>query len=116
MSEQLPSSELEASIHELARLVRAAQHLDPEAQRALADLVDELSNTLHAGTVPPEETSRLAETATHLARALHQGQEEKAVAHARHRFREAIALAETKAPVVTGVARRLLDILADLGI
>ena len=109
-------SNLETSIHNLARIVRDARHIDPDAQKALADLVDVLSNSLHAGPLPAEETARLAESAAHLASALHQRHEATVLAQARDRFQDAVALAQVRVPVITGVARRLLDVLADLGI
>ena len=107
---------LEASIHELAQVVLGAHHLEPEAQRALADLVDELSKILHAAPIPAEETARLAESAAHLAQALQQRHDTTFLAQARDRLTEAVARAEAQAPVATGVARRLLDALANLGI
>ncbi len=47
-----PPSAIPARLHEVARLLRDAQHLDPEAQQSLANLADELANTLSASGVP----------------------------------------------------------------
>ena len=118
MSEQpTPAADaLESNIHELARVVREARRLDPDARRALADLVDELSRTLHTAPHSAEETSRVAESAAHLAEALLAGREETVLTSARGRLENAAALADARAPVVSGLARRVLDVLADLGI
>jgi hypothetical protein len=117
MPEQTPpTASLEASIHELARVVREGRHLDPDAQQALADLVDELTNTLQNTALPAEETARLAESAAHLAQALHQRHEPTMLQQARDRLQQAVARAEVEAPVATGIARRLLDALANIGI
>lgn len=111
-----PQSVLETSIHQLAQVVREAEHLEPEAQRALADLVDELSKTLHSAPLPPEETARLAETATHLAQALQERQESTLLSQATRSLEEAVYRFEARAPLLAGVTRRLLDALANLGI
>jgi hypothetical protein len=68
-------------LQELAQRLRAADHLGPEAQQAIADLVD-------AGLL----------------------------AAARHRFEAAVTRAELEAPMATGIARRLIETLANLGI
>ena len=44
---QLPTGEqVQAHLHELAEVLREAHHLEPEAQEALADLVEELVKRL----------------------------------------------------------------------
>ncbi len=110
------TASLETQIHALARAVREGRRLDPEARQALADLVDELSRTLQTAPHTAEEMARVAESAAHLAQALEHPREERVLTAARVRLEQAVARADTKAPVLSGVAQRLLDILANLGI
>lgn len=117
MSESLPSAaDLESSIHDLAQAVRSAHHLTPEAQRTLADLVDELSKSLHTAPLSTEEAARLAVSTANVVHALKPSHEPTLLAAARDRLETAVARAQTAAPVATGLARRFLDMLADLGI
>jgi hypothetical protein len=121
MSEQPPAgspapSGVAASLHSLAELLRAADHLEPEAQQALADLVDELGNALHPGAVAGPEMTHLADSTTHLLQALHQQHDTRAVASARGRLEQAIVGVEAKAPGIAGIARRLVDALSNIGI
>jgi hypothetical protein len=121
MPEQPPSepqtgNQVQANLHELALVLREAHHLEPEAQEALADLVEELSKALTPATIANSETAHLATTAANLARALHQERNPTLLSAAKKRLERAALRAEAQAPVATGVARRLLDTLADLGI
>jgi hypothetical protein len=108
--------EVEASIHALSQLLREAHHLGPEAQEQLAQLVDELGSALGSGTISSAELAHLRSSTARLVEALHQRRDERTVESARDRLEEAVIAAESKAPVVAGVARRLLDALASLGI
>lgn len=112
MAEQPPT----VNLHELAQKLREADHLGPEAQRAIADLLDELAQAMPAAGVAPAEAAHLRESATHLAKALHQRHEAGALAAALERFETAVARAEAKAPLASGIARRLIETLANLGI
>ena len=103
-------------LHEVAQVLRRAHHLDPEAQQALADLVDELGRSVNPADLPSVETAHLAQTTLQLARALDQQHDETVVARARERLESAAAQAEVQAPLATGLARRVLDVLANLGI
>jgi hypothetical protein len=98
----------------LAQLLRQVHHLDDASRRQLADLVDELAAALH-GDAPPEHAAHLAGTAADLVRAL-QGPEDALLPRARSRFEDAATRAEVEAPVATGVARQIVDLLAELGI
>jgi hypothetical protein len=102
-------------LHELARLLRGARHLRPEDQQSLADLLDELAGELRT-TAPSPQADHLAESAAHLAMELNEHRDLGLLGSATERLKDAAARAETKAPVATGVARQLIDILADLGI
>jgi hypothetical protein len=104
------------NLHQLAEELREADHLGPEAQRALADLLDELGRAVTAGGADPTATAHLAASASHLAAALHQRQEPGVLAGAVERFETAVARAEAKAPLAAGIAHRLIETLANLGI
>jgi hypothetical protein len=112
----LPPSSVPARLRELARLLRQADHLEPEAQQALADLADEMANTLGASAVPSAEEVQLAQLAGQLIQELHQSEGAAPAAATRHRLQEAIVATEARAPFAAGLARQLLDVLADLGI
>jgi hypothetical protein len=110
------ASQIRACLHDLAEVLREAHHLEPEAQQALADLVDELQAALEPTAVPPAELAHLAESAAHLARALRQRHDAGLLAAARERLEQAAVRAETAAPLATGLARRFMETLANLGI
>lgn len=99
---------------DLAGLLRGARHLTPETRAALADLLAELAEALGPGNSGPQ-AAHLADTAAQAARALnepHHG----LLTTARERLEAAAIRAEAKAPVATGVAWRLLDLLSEIGI
>jgi hypothetical protein len=102
-------------LQEVVPLLRESRHIDPDVQQALADLVDELIRVMdpHA---PALEAAHLAESSTHLVQALHRKQHAGLLAAATERLEEAATRAEAEAPVATGLARRLVDLLANLGI
>lgn len=109
------AAQIRANLQESAKLLREAHHIDPEAQRTLADLVEELGEALDPTVASSSHAVHLAESSTHLVQALHQ-RHEGLIASARDRLAAASARAEADAPMATGVARRLLDALAALGI
>ena len=115
-SEARTSAHIRATFHDVAQMLREAHHLEPEAQEALADLVDELGKALTPAALASSETAHLATSAANLAQVLHQQHNPTLLSAAKQRLEQAILRAETKAPVPTGVARRILDVLADLGI
>lgn len=112
----VPSGEAEqVSLAELARLLRHVDHLEPEARRQLADLVEELDSALH-GNKSEESAQHLAESVRQLAQALQTQHPENPITHAREQLEATVARTAAEVPVASGVARRLIDILADLGI
>jgi hypothetical protein len=115
-SEPQTRAQVQASLHELAQVLREAHHLEPEAQAALADLVDELGKALTPEAIASSETAHLASSAASLGRALHPEQNPGLLSAAKQRLEQATLRAEAEAPVAAGVARRLLDTLANLGI
>jgi hypothetical protein len=108
--------ELKARLHALAQKLRQSGRVDPESQRALAELVDELSASLGSADVPPAEVAQLAESTAQLAETLHRRHDAGVLAGARDRLQEAAVEAEAHAPLAVGLARRLLDALANIGI
>jgi hypothetical protein len=82
----------------------------------LADLIDELGNAAGSAEMPPAEVSHLAESTTQFIQALHRRHEPGRLTAARNRLEQAVLQAESRAPVAAGVARRVLDALANLGI
>jgi len=116
MPDQLPTADpARTSLHEIAALLRGMPHLDAGARRELADLMDELAGAL-GPAADAGQADHLAETSAHLIRALHDRQDAGGLAAAKHRLAAAAARAEAKAPVATGIALRLIDTLASLGI
>jgi hypothetical protein len=105
---------VQASLHALAQALREGQPLDAEARQALAELVDELGDALNSAS--SAEAGRLAESTAHLIQALHQRHDPVRVASARDRLEQSILAAEAQAPFLTGLARRVLDALANVGI
>jgi hypothetical protein len=107
---------IEAGLHYVAQLLRRGEPFPPEAQQALADLVDELARALHPMALPSAEAAHLSDSMVHLVQALRQGHDTGLLAAARDRVERAIVSAETHAPVVAGIARRLIETLSNIGI
>jgi hypothetical protein len=121
MPEQQPTgpvspSAVPARLREVARLLRQADHLEPEVQQSLAALAEELAKTLGASGVPSAEEVEIGQLAGQLIQALHQGDDAAPVSATRRRLQEAIIAAEARAPFAAGLARQLLDVLANIGI
>lgn len=114
MPEHTPD-QVRARLQELARSLRAAGHLEPEAQQELADLMEELAGVV-ALAPTADQTTRLAEHAAQLAQALHQQHDEGLLAAAKKKLEQSALRAEEEAPLATGIVRRLIDTLANLGI
>ena len=104
-----------AQLEEIVPLLRSSRHIEPEVQEALADLVDELIRVMDPRPAAVE-AAHLAASSAHLVDALHRKHHAGLIAAAKERLEEAATRAETEAPVATGLARRLIDTLANLGI
>jgi hypothetical protein len=120
MSEPEPSSRqpvatTPGNLHHLAQLLRQADHLDPAVQQELATLLEELAGALPATAELPDAAHLLGHVAE-VARALHQQHDSGILTAARDRLEKAAVRAELEAPLATGIARRLIDVLANLGI
>lgn len=109
-------AEIQRRLDEVAALLRTSSALDTEARSVLADLVHELSTTLAAGPMASEQVAHLAGTTTQLAEALHHRRDARRLAAWRQRFEDAVNRAEVDHPVAVGLARQLLDALANMGI
>src|SRR6516225_9286743 len=118
-SESLPISQdptqIQARLRELARTLREAKHLDPNTQRELAELADELATSGDFSKASSAEVAHLLDTSARIIGTLHQSPQTPVPATLRERLGQAIYATEARAPVLAGVARRLLDVLADLG-
>jgi hypothetical protein len=109
-------AQMQADLHELARQLRETKHLEPQAQRELAGLLEELGGELDPTAFPSTQTTHLAETVGRLARSLHEQQHSGLLAAARDRLQKAAIAAEVEAPVATGIVRRFIDVLGSIGI
>ena len=104
-----------ARLKELASLLRRSGHLKPRVQGELADLLEEMAAELETAGASSLST-HLAESTAHLAEELHRRKDVGLLGAAKERLDEAAARAESKAPVATGLARRLIDVLSEIGI
>jgi len=100
----------------VAKVLHEAGQLSPQAKELLAELVEELSRTLDAGTVPSQELAHLTECAAQLVHVGKQMEGTGPLRAALNRFDNAIFRIDAKFPNVAGIARRLVDALSDLGI
>lgn len=108
--------EIQARLQAVADLLRQPGSIDPAAKAALAALVDELSKTLQTGAVPTVEVAHLAESTALLAESLHHHREHGLLEGIRDRLDLAVINAEAHAPIAVGLARRLMDALANIGV
>jgi hypothetical protein len=102
-------------IEVLARRLRDAEHLEPEARAEVADLLRALALELDRRE-PSEHEEHLAQTTAQLVQAVNDQHEPGLIEAARARLEKAIAKAEAKAPVATDIVARLADVLAGIGI
>jgi hypothetical protein len=116
MSSGQSISEMQARLHEISERLRQAQHLGPEAQQDLAELVDELGKSLDSSQLPMAELTHLTDSAAHLLRSLEPPHNPSQLTAAKERMERAIFASEAQAPFITGIARRLLEVLASIGI
>jgi hypothetical protein len=109
------AASVRTQLHEVVPLLRGTRHIEPDVQQALADLVDELIRVMDPNA-PAAQAAHLAESSTHLVQALHRKHHAGLITAAKERLEEAATRAEAEAPVATGLARRLIDTLSNLGI
>jgi hypothetical protein len=107
---------VQRQLQAIAQLLREVPPLGVEAQRLLADLLDELGRDLNSAIVAPAEVAHLTDSVAHLVRSVHAQTEKGVLAGARDQVDKAIVAAEGKAPVFAGLVRQLVDALSSFGI
>jgi hypothetical protein len=115
LSDARGSAELRARLEELGGQLNEADDLDPDVRQELAGLVDQLGQALDEGRLEPATTAQLAESAAHMSEALRQ-QHHGFFTAARDGLERIVVEAEDRAPVATGFAERLIDVLSSIGI
>lgn len=113
--EAASNAPLQTDLRQLAALLRQAAHLDPQTQKSLASLLEELVELTSSGTVSAHH-AHLTEVISDVARSLHEQHPVGFIEAARDRLKDAAARAETDAPVATGVVYRFIEVLSNLGI
>jgi hypothetical protein len=103
-------------LQEVVALLRDADHLDADARQSLAALAEEMQRFLDTTSAPTDEELHLVQRATEVIDALHRQHPPSALSAARGRLDQAVLSAESRAPMVAGLGRRFLDVLANLGI
>ncbi len=119
MSEQdtaaTPPEDRAASLHAVARALRGRVTWGRRRGSALAEFLDALGDPETTAAAAPADMNRLTERATHLLEAL-QHQHDPGVLAAGATDWKRRCCAESEAPVAAGVFRRLLDVLANIGL
>jgi hypothetical protein len=110
------SQSLMTRLREVANLLRKSDKVNPETQRAVADLVEELSKNLALERVPSAELTHLAENTAHLAESLVHRHDAGVLGKIREGLDHAAANAEAHAPGAVDLARRFIETLANIGI
>jgi hypothetical protein len=110
-----PEPPVANDIEELARRLREAEHLHPEAREEVADLLGNLAAEMEQPGASAE-TKHLARSTVQLVQAVNDQHEAGLIEAARGRLEEAVATAEVNAPVATEIVLQLIDLLASLGI
>ena len=99
----------------LARRLREAEHLDPEARSEVANLLRQLAVALDEPR-PSPQAEDLARSTSRFVQAVHDQHDPGLIEAARDRLEKAVARAEAKAPVATDVVLQLIGVLSGLGI
>ncbi len=106
---------VQTHLRAIADILHHGEKLDPQMRAALADFIEELSNTIISTPVPSKDLEHLTECAAHLLK-IEQQHEEGIQAAARERLEKAIFGIQTQFPNVAAIARSLVDTLANIGI
>jgi Domain of unknown function (DUF4404) len=112
---ETPDPAVGQDIEELARRLGGVAHLEPEARTTLAGLLRKLAAELDQAE-PSAQKEHLVASTAQLVRAVNDQHEPGLVVAARERLEQAVARAETNAPVATDLVLQLIDVLAGLGI
>lgn len=116
LPESNSSVPLKSDLWQLAALLREASHLDPQTQKSLASLLEELGSELNSASLVSAHHAHLTDVISDVARSLHEQHPVGLLEAAKDRLKEAAARAETDAPVATGVIYRFIEALSSLGI
>ena len=103
-------------LHTISQVLREAHRLDAATQAALADLIDELTNALTATEVDSAKLARLSESTAALTTAVHEQHDVGLLESAQNRLEHAIVSVETESPGLANVARRVAEMLSNVGI
>jgi Domain of unknown function (DUF4404) len=112
----LSTAAVQDQLRAVAKILHEAGRLNPKAKELLAELVEELGRSLDAGAVPTQDLAHLTECAGQLVQVAKQTEETGALRAARNRLDNAIIRIDAEFPTIAGIARRLTETLADLGI
>ncbi len=104
------------NLRHLAASLRETGHLEPETQKALANLLDELGTELDSVGLASANTLHLTAAVSEVARSLHDQRSMGLLASARDHLKNAAMNSEVEAPFATGIVYRLIDLLASMGI
>lgn len=107
--------DLRRRLQDLGQLLAQADHLEPEMQQQLAELVQELGQAMQGGELEPSAVAQLSDSTAQLTDAL-RAQHQGLLSTARDGLERLVVDAEGRAPVATGFAERLIDVLSNLGI
>jgi hypothetical protein len=108
--------EARALLRVVAHLLYQADQLGPEAQRSLGEFLNRYADALEEPKISAEDLTRLTERAFQLAQTIHQGEERGVVTTVRDRLEAAIIAADAEYPTASGIGRRLMETLSNLGI
>lgn len=121
MSNQNPTdpeaiAQIREELNKFARLLREGELRGADAQKTMANLLEELGAQLDPSAKPSEQTIHLAGLVSQFARSLHEQQHANVLTSARNRLVEATHWAETHGPAATDIVTRFIDVLASIGI
>jgi hypothetical protein len=109
------AAEVRGLLVSIAQFLRQAHRMGPETQLVLADYVEELGKALEDSDISTTEIARLTQCASQLLDAVHD-EEPGVLQGARDRLERTVVAAETQAPILAGLLRRLAETLSNLGI
>jgi hypothetical protein len=108
--------EIRTRLQKIAQMLRQGGSLDAGSQRALAELVDEMTSILETEKLPDAELAHLTQTTAQMEEAIRHQQDLGVVGTVRTGLERAAANTEANAPIAVGFSRKLLDALANIGI
>lgn len=109
-------NDVRAKLQAISGVLRHADHLGPEARQRLADLVEELSGAIATEQGSSTNAAHLSDSVARLALAIQENHAQGLLESARNRLEQAVVSTEIESPMMSGIASRLIQTLADLGI